>query len=137
MTHNRLQEIKALGQVVWLDNLHRGLVEDGDLQRLIEDDGLTGVTSNPTIFEKGMGHSDRYDDDPAGAITALHTIAADGRGDEDEVITLAEMAYLYAEKTNQRPYFHLVSDGLKAAPTKRQTRPRTIIPAITTAILSR
>jgi pimeloyl-ACP methyl ester carboxylesterase len=49
--------------------------------------------------------SERYDDDPAGAIAALHTIATDGRGDEDEVITLAEMAYLYAEKTHQRPYF--------------------------------
>src|SRR6516225_7292996 len=49
--------------------------------------------------------SERYDDDPAGAIAALHTIATDGRGDEDEVITMAEMAYLYAEKTHQRPYF--------------------------------
>src|ERR1700751_780137 len=39
--------------------------------------------------------SERYDDDPAGAITALHTIAEDGPGDEDEVITLTEMAYLY------------------------------------------
>ena len=38
--------------------------------------------------------SERYDDDPAGAIAALQTIATDGRGDEDEVITLAEMAYL-------------------------------------------
>jgi transaldolase len=59
---NRLREIEALGQAIWLDNLHRGLIEDGDLQRLIEEDGLSGVTSNPTIFEKGMGHSDRYDD---------------------------------------------------------------------------
>jgi hypothetical protein len=49
--------------------------------------------------------SERYDDDPAGAIAALHGIAADGRGDEDEVITLAEMSYLYAEETRQRPYF--------------------------------
>src|SRR6516164_2915204 len=49
--------------------------------------------------------SERYDDDPASAIAALHTIATDGRGDEDEVVTLAEMAYLYAEKTHQRPYF--------------------------------
>ena len=49
--------------------------------------------------------SERYDDDPAGAIAALHTIATDGRGDEDEVITLAEMSYLYAEKTHQRSYF--------------------------------
>ena len=49
--------------------------------------------------------SERYDDDPAGTIATLHGIAADGRGDEDEVITLAEMAYLYGEKANQRPYF--------------------------------
>jgi transaldolase len=63
MSTNRLKEIEALGQAIWLDNLNRSLVEDGGLQRLIEEDGLTGVTSNPTIFEKGMGHSDRYDDD--------------------------------------------------------------------------
>jgi pimeloyl-ACP methyl ester carboxylesterase len=49
--------------------------------------------------------SERFDDDPAGAIAALHGIATDGRGDQDEVITLAEMAYLYGEKTHQRPYY--------------------------------
>src|SRR6266404_1541153 len=49
--------------------------------------------------------SERYDDDPAGAIAALHAIATDGRGGEDEVIILAEMAYLHGEKTQQRPYF--------------------------------
>ena len=49
--------------------------------------------------------SERYDDDPAGAIAALHAITTDGRGGEDEVITLAEMAYLYGEKTQQLPYF--------------------------------
>jgi pimeloyl-ACP methyl ester carboxylesterase len=49
--------------------------------------------------------SERYDDDPAGAIAALHAIVTDGHGDEDEVITLAEMAYLYGEKTQRRPYF--------------------------------
>src|SRR5215831_2873527 len=49
--------------------------------------------------------SERYDDDPAGAIGALHVIATDGRGGEDEVITLAEMAYLYGEQSRQRPYF--------------------------------
>jgi transaldolase len=63
MSNNRLKDIEELGQAVWLDNLHRGLLEEGTLQRLIEDDGLSGVTSNPTIFQKGMGDSDRYDDD--------------------------------------------------------------------------
>jgi hypothetical protein len=49
--------------------------------------------------------SERFDSDPAGAIAALHGIVADGRADEDEAITLAEMAYLYGEKTHQRPYY--------------------------------
>jgi transaldolase len=59
---NRLREIEALGQAVWIDNLNRQLLDDGTLERLIEQDGISGVTSNPTIFEKGMGSSDRYDD---------------------------------------------------------------------------
>jgi transaldolase len=59
---NRLREIEALGQSVWLDNLNRELLDSGALERLIDEDGLSGVTSNPTIFEKGMGHSDLYDD---------------------------------------------------------------------------
>lgn len=49
--------------------------------------------------------SERYDSDPAGAITALHVIAVDGRGGSDELATLAEMAFLYAEKSRRQPYF--------------------------------
>jgi transaldolase len=60
---NRLREIEALGQSVWIDNISRQLIEDGIMARLIEEDGISGVTSNPTIFEKAMGHSDRYDDE--------------------------------------------------------------------------
>ena len=59
---NRLREIEALGQAVWIDNINRELLDDGILRRLVEDDGISGVTSNPTIFEKAMGHSERYDD---------------------------------------------------------------------------
>jgi transaldolase len=59
---NPLREIEALGQSIWIDNISRQLLDDGDLRRLIEDDGISGVTSNPTIFEKAMAHSDRYDD---------------------------------------------------------------------------
>ncbi|HEV3376721.1 MAG TPA: transaldolase [Thermoleophilaceae bacterium] len=59
---NRLQEIEALGQSIWIDNLNRDLLDEGTMARLIEEDGISGVTSNPTIFEKGMGSSDRYDD---------------------------------------------------------------------------
>ena len=67
---NKLRDIEALGQAVWIDNLNRQLLDDGTLGDLIEQDGISGVTSNPTIFEKGMGHSDRYDD-------AFREVAAD------------------------------------------------------------
>ena len=59
---NRLREIEALGQSIWIDNISRQLLDDGDMARLVEEDGISGVTSNPTIFEKAMAHSDRYDD---------------------------------------------------------------------------
>lgn len=62
MPENRLRQIHELGQAVWIDNLSRGLIEDGVLARLVEEDGITGVTSNPTIFEKAIGGSDRYED---------------------------------------------------------------------------
>lgn len=68
MGDNRLREIQALGQAVWIDNLNRELLRDGGLRRLVEDDGVTGVTSNPAIFQKAMGGSDRYDDDYRAAL---------------------------------------------------------------------
>jgi pimeloyl-ACP methyl ester carboxylesterase len=49
--------------------------------------------------------SERYDSDPEGAIAALHSIAVDGRGGTNELVTLAEMAFLYAEKSHKQPYF--------------------------------
>ncbi len=49
-------------QAVWLDFVARGFVQDGGLKRLVDEDGLRGVTSNPAIFEKAIGHSDEYDD---------------------------------------------------------------------------
>lgn len=58
---NRLQELNHAGQGVWLDFVDRGFLEAGKLRKLVEEDGLTGITSNPSIFEKAMGHSDAYD----------------------------------------------------------------------------
>jgi transaldolase / glucose-6-phosphate isomerase len=59
-----MNPVKALenhGQSVWLDFLARGFVAKGDLQKLIDADGVKGVTSNPSIFEKAIGSSDEYD----------------------------------------------------------------------------
>jgi len=58
---NHLRELGDAGQAVWLDYLHRKILEDGELARLIEDDGVKGLTSNPSIFEKAIGDGDAYD----------------------------------------------------------------------------
>jgi transaldolase/glucose-6-phosphate isomerase len=59
-----MNPVKALenhGQAVWLDFLARGFVAKGDLKKLIDTDGVKGLTSNPSIFEKAIGSSDEYD----------------------------------------------------------------------------
>ena len=57
---NPVQEAQRLGQSIWYDNIRRGLIKSGELQRLI-DLGVSGVTSNPTIFEKAIAGSTDYD----------------------------------------------------------------------------
>jgi transaldolase len=57
--------LQPLGQSVWLDTLSRHLLASGELRQLIEEDGLRGETSNPTIFEKAIDASHDYDDDIA------------------------------------------------------------------------
>ncbi|KQR87741.1 transaldolase [Sphingomonas sp. Leaf343] len=57
----KLSDLSAAGTAVWLDFVDRKFLEEGGLEKLVEADGLTGVTSNPSIFEKAMGHGDAYD----------------------------------------------------------------------------
>ncbi len=65
MNANPLRALKALGQHVWLDNLSRALLQEGSLQRLITEDGVDGVTSNPAIFQKAIAGSHYYQDELA------------------------------------------------------------------------
>lgn len=58
---NPVKALEKHGQAVWLDFLARGFVAKGDLKKLIDTDGVKGVTSNPSIFEKAIGSSDEYD----------------------------------------------------------------------------
>src|SRR6187401_2384296 len=58
---NPLRGLREHGQAVWLDFLSRKFITVGGLKKLIEQDGLTGVTSNPSIFEKAIGGSTDYD----------------------------------------------------------------------------
>ena len=57
----QMQQLTAFGQSIWLDNIRRSMFASGELKALI-DQGLRGMTSNPTIFEKAIGHGDDYDD---------------------------------------------------------------------------
>ena len=62
MSTNPLIELTKLGQSVWNDNIERKLITSGELKRLIDEDGLSGVTSNPAIFEKAIVGSELYAD---------------------------------------------------------------------------
>lgn len=67
MTHPLLQ-MQSLGQSPWHDNIRRGLLTSGELARMVADGDITGLTSNPTIFEQAIANSSDYD-------TALHDLA--------------------------------------------------------------
>ena len=71
MSANRLETLHAAGQSIWLDFIDRAILRNGDLARRIRDDALTGMTSNPTIFEKALAEGTSYDDQikaaPAGS----------------------------------------------------------------------
>jgi transaldolase len=62
MPDSRLHQLSALGQSVWIDFLSRDLVHEGELARMMEEDAVTGVTSNPTIFQKAISQGSAYDD---------------------------------------------------------------------------
>ena len=75
MTENPLKVLNSCGQSVWNDFIQRSFIADGGLRKLVEEDGISGVTSNPTIFQKAIGSSPDYDTD-------LRTYAADGEDAE-------------------------------------------------------
>ena len=69
---NPLLHLQAFGQSAWLDFLRRGMLTSGEMQRLMEDCGVQGVTSNPSIFEKAIAGSHDYDD-------RIHALALEGK----------------------------------------------------------
>lgn len=73
---NPVRRLSDFGQSPWLDFIRRGYVRDGSLARLVAEDGVKGVTSNPAIFEQAIAHSDDYD----GAVAEL---AAQGKTAEE------------------------------------------------------
>src|SRR5437879_9827119 len=80
---NRLQELLKYGQSMWLDYIRRDLITSGKLKQMIDDDGLRGMTSNPSIFEKAIADSSLYDD-------TLKSLA--GRADLDTTARYEQIA---------------------------------------------
>lgn len=72
---SKIDEVNKLGQAIWLDYIRRSFITSGELQSLV-DQGLSGVTSNPTIFEKAIAGSTDYDED-------LKKLVAEGRSPEE------------------------------------------------------
>ena len=81
MAKNPLFELYEAGTSVWLDYISRSLMTSGELKRMIEDDAVVGMTSNPTIFEKAIGGSSDYD-------AALKKLIAGDRSDEEIMLSL-------------------------------------------------
>ena len=73
MKKNPLQQLGTLGQSIWLDYIRRDLIAGGGLRRMIEEDGLRGMTSNPAIFEKAIAQSHDYDGE-------IRTMELEGKG---------------------------------------------------------
>jgi transaldolase len=83
MKTNPLNQLETLGQSLWLDYIRRDLITSGELRRLIENDGLRGITSNPTIFEKAIVDSHDYDED-------IQSMAIEGRKAQSIYETLTQ-----------------------------------------------
>jgi len=84
MKSNRLKKLESFGQSIWLDYIRRDLIAGGQLRRLIEEDGLRGMTSNPSIFEKAIVESHEYNED-------IRAMALEGK----EVIAIYEAFSLH------------------------------------------
>lgn len=73
MNSNQLLNINESGQSIWMDYLDRQLIQSGELQQMVEEDGITGITSNPAIFQKAISGSDLYNADIEKGIKAGNT----------------------------------------------------------------
>ena len=62
MSKSRLHQLSELGQSVWIDYLSREMLQTGELERMMRDDAIVGITSNPTIFQKAISQGERYDE---------------------------------------------------------------------------
>src|SRR5215471_4335567 len=118
---NPLLDIQQYGQSIWYDNIRRGLITSGELQLLLDEDGLRGVTSNPAIFEKAITGSTDYTE----TLTALAAQYGDAKTIYEQLAIrdiqdAADILFSVYEKTRKRdgyvslevsPYLARDTDG--------------------------
>ncbi len=95
---NPLKELEQCGQSPWLDDLHRKLISSGELAGMIREDGLKGLTSNPSIFEKAIGSTSDYDD-------LLKQMLHEGQKDDMAVYETIAIADIQAAADCFRPVY--------------------------------
>ena len=107
MRANPLRELGKLGQSVWLDFIDRDLLTGGGLDRLIDEDGVAGLTSNPTIFERAIGRSHAYDGSIRAGLSADARSLYEGIALEDVRAAADRFASLYRESDGRDGYVSL------------------------------
>ena len=112
---NPMKDLESCGQSPWLDDLHKTLMSSGELTGLIANDGLKGLTSNPSIFEKAIGSTHDYDD-------VLKQMLGEGKADDMTVYETIAIADIQAAADAFRPVYEKANgaDGfvsLEVAPT--------------------
>ncbi len=103
---NPLLQLKALGQSVWYDNIDRAQLVSGQFQRLMDEDGIVGVTANPTIFQKSISHGNAYDEH-------MYQLIREGRSTSEiyealviqDIRTVADLLRPIYDSTNRQDGF--------------------------------
>ncbi|MEM9602937.1 MAG: transaldolase [Pseudomonadota bacterium] len=95
MTDSPLKQLHALGQSIWLDYIHTDLMHSGELARLIENDALQGLTSNPSIFEQAIANTDAYDERLRALVSAQPELDANSLFTELALVDIAAAADVF------------------------------------------
>ncbi|MBI4509540.1 MAG: hypothetical protein HY698_07870 [Deltaproteobacteria bacterium] len=99
---NPIIDVQALGQSIWYDNLRRAMLTSGELRDMVEKDGLLGVTSNPSIFEKAIAGSTDYDESLKTLVGSGDAKAIYERLAIDDIRGVADVLRPVFEKTEGR-----------------------------------
>ena len=106
MKSNPLLDLESFGQSIWIDFIRREMISSGEMRRLIQEDGVSGVTSNPSIFEKAIAESPDYDD-------AIRALTSEGKTPDEiyqhltveDIQMVADLLHPIYERTHGRDGF--------------------------------